>query len=133
MQLIIRSKKSVAALAVIIVLMVSYGCAGFVDNAYKTAFTTNTLYDAGMKSVAQLQADGKITKEQRVEINKYATAYYASLQGFVVALSTYNQMKDKKSQDALAIALSALVTNYTKLLEVANAFAPGTFVKAEVK
>lgn len=120
-------------MAIIIVLMISYGCASFVDNTYKTGFTTNVLYDAGMKSVAKLQADGKITTEQRIEINKYASKYYVSSQVFVVALSTYNKLKNKDSQEALVEAMAAMVTNYLKLYEFANTFAPGTFGKLEVK
>lgn len=129
--MVLRRSKTFFVFALIIAFMLC-SCASFVDNAYKVGFTANTLYDAGMKSVSKLQADGKITTEQRAEINKYANMYYASAQGFVVALSTYNKMKDKTSQEALILAMSAMTTNYLKLYEIVNAFAPNTFGKLEV-
>jgi hypothetical protein len=108
-------------------------CDTFVATAYKTLFTAGQAYDSSMKSVAQLQKDGKITKEQRAEINKVADVYYSSYQGAATALSIYNKTKNANDKSKLTTLISEMIKNYATFVEVINKFSPDTATKLEVK
>lgn len=114
----------------LIVLLLS-GCASFVDNSYKTLYVAGQAYDTGMKTVADLQTQGKITEAQRTEINTYANKFYVSYQAAAVALSTYNKTKTAADEDKLVVAVTELARSWKVLAEAINAFLPG-IVPAEV-
>lgn len=106
-----------------LVCMIMGGCK-ITDTAYKALYTTAKAYDAGMKTVAELQKQGQITDEQRTEIDKYATKYYASYQAASVALSVYNKTKTAADKDKLTVAVTELIASWKVFCEVVNAFVP---------
>jgi PBP1b-binding outer membrane lipoprotein LpoB len=112
------------ALFCIIVLLFS-GCASFVDNTYKTLYVAGQAYDAGMKTIADLQAQGKITEAQRAEINSYANKFYVSYQAAASALSTYNKTKTAADEDKLAVAITELIRSWKVYAQAANTLLPG--------
>jgi GTP cyclohydrolase III len=110
-----KRKVLVGLLAVVLVAgMMS--CASFTDNTYKTLYTAGTSYDAAMKSVASLQAQGKITTAQRAEINKYATMYYVAYQASVDAFEVYMKTNSAADKDKLAVALTEATAKLSNLL-----------------
>jgi len=124
----LKRKAFIVVLAIIFVV----GCTSFAGNAYKALYVTAQAYDAGMKSVAELQKDGIITEEQRAEINIHATKVYHSYQAASAALSVYNKTKTSEDKDRLVIILSELMTNWMVYAEAVNSFAPNT-IPVEVK
>lgn len=125
-----RSKKASMLFLAVLVLAFT-GCATFVDNAYKTIFIAGTSYDAGMKSVADLQAQKIITAEQRAEINALATKFYSAYQVASVALSTYNKTKTADAEARLTVAINDLIATWKVYADAVNSFKKGT-VSTEV-
>lgn len=117
---------------VAVALFCFISCSTFIDNSYKTLYIAGQTYDAGMKSVADLQKQGKITDVQRIEINKYAEKYYACYQVAVVALQAYKKSQNEATEQALATALTEMINSWTVFAKAVNAFAPN-LIPTEVK
>ncbi len=124
----------IASIVVLYVIAIGglIGCASFVDNTYKTLYVAGQGYDAGMKTIADLQSQGKITVEQRAQINDYAGKFYTSYQVAAAALSTYNKTKTAADEEKLATAITDLVRTWKVYAQAVNAFAPDA-LNVEVK
>lgn len=107
-------------------------CSTFVGNTYKTMYVTAQAYDTGMKVVADLQKQGKITDEQRAQINDTARKFWASYQIAAVTLSVYNKSQTEANKDSLVWAITEMSTKWKVFVEAVNAFRPGT-INVEVE
>lgn len=117
-------------IASLVCLLVA-GCKSFADNAYKTLYAAGQTYDAGMKTVAELQSQGEITDDQRAEINKYATKFYASYRAASVALSVYNKTRTAADKEKLTVAIRELIASWKVFADAVNVFVPD-LIKTEV-
>jgi len=113
-------RKVLIGFLAIVLLAGLISCATFTDNTYKTLYTAGTSYDVAMKSVAALQAQGKITVEQRAEINKYATMYYVAYRGAVDAFEIYMKTNLATDQNKLTVALTEATGKLANLLAYIN-------------
>lgn len=111
-------------MAIFLAMVVS--CAGFTKNTYRGIFLAGTTYDTAMKSVADLQAKGKITLAQRAEINKVANIYYVAYQVSVDALYFYEQTKTQSAKDKVIQAITTLVLRWSEFAGYVNRIVPGT-------
>ena len=113
-------RKVLIGFLAIVLLAGLISCATFTDTTYKTLYTAGTSYDVAMKSVAALQAQGKITVEQRAEINKYATMYYVAYRGAVDAFEIYMKTNLATDQNKLTVALTEATGKLANLLAYIN-------------
>jgi hypothetical protein len=122
------ARKGFLALMIVCVFMMfaAAACDDTVKNAYKTLFIAGTTYDTGMKAVADLQKQGKVTADQRKEINTYASKFYGSYQIAVVLLQQYNKTKDANTQTMLASAITKFLSEWTVLAGYVNRIVPGS-------
>jgi len=118
----------------IILLAGLLSCSTFTGTTYKSLFLAGTSYDTAMKSVASLQTQGKITTEQRVEINKYANIYYVSYQAAVDAFIFYEKNKTEASKQIVINALATAIAKWADFAGYVNRIAPNALPdKLEVK
>jgi hypothetical protein len=103
-----------------------------VTQSYKTLYIASQAYDTGMKSVAALQAQGKITLEQRAVINQYASPVYGAIQTADMALSTYNKTQMAADKDKLLTAITDITKKWPVLVNNVDRIVPGTFKPLEV-
>ena len=113
-------KVSVLMLVMFVVLA---GCAAsFEVKAYKTLATAGITYDAGMKTVADLQKQGKVTAEQRTEINRYANFFYTAYQTACSAFVSYK--KTGAGESAVTQAITAMSAAWSTFAANANRIVP---------
>lgn len=126
------SRKKVVGMICLLVILA--GCGGnAVTQAYKALYIASQAYDTGMKSVADLQAQGRITAEQRSIINASALRVYASIQLADINLSIYNRTKSVEDKTKVLAAMTALSEKWPDLVNSADIIAPGIFKPLEVK
>lgn len=118
--------KTVKVLSVLIAAAMLIGCSSFVGNAYKTMYLSAQAYDAGMKSVSDLQKQGQITADQREQINDVARKFWASYQIAAITLSAYNKSQTDANKESLVWALSEMASKWRVYVELVNTLAPGT-------
>lgn len=99
-------------------------CDDFEKSAYKTLFIAGTAYDTGMKTIADLQRQGKITEAQRAEINKYALAFYAAYQQAIPLLKSYNKTKSLSDKEQLIAMLNTFSVVWGNFMAEANKVVP---------
>ncbi len=118
-------RKLLIGVLAIVVLAAFVACEDFTKQSYRIMFTAGTSYDLGMKTVASLQAQGKITLEQRAKINQVANVFYASYMVGVDALKTYELTKSVEAKDKLTLVLSQVLLKWPDLAALFNSFSPG--------
>ena len=106
--------------------MMITACNDVVKSAYETLFLSGTAYDTSMKIVSSLQKQGKITADQRVQINVYANKFYGTYQLAVATLKEYNKTKDATTQTKLASAIVDFTAQWGDLSGYVNTIVPGT-------
>lgn len=113
-------------LMVLVAVILVSGCgANFTANVYKTMYIAGSGYDTGMKVVADLQKQGKITAEQRLEINGYANRFYAPYQVAAKTLSIYNKTQASADKNKLISAIGQFVAAWPLFADSINRFQPG--------
>jgi len=128
-----RRKVSVGIIAIIL-LAGLLSCATFTSTTYKSLFIAGTSYDTAMKSIASLQAQGKITAAQRAEINKYANIYYVSYQTAVDAFIFYEKNKNEATKQVVINAVATAISKWAEFAGYVNRIVPNTLPdKLEVK
>lgn len=118
-------KKLKMFFAVLMVLTLM-ACASFTANTYKSIYMAGSTYNLIMNSVASLEAQGKITVDQRAKINQYAKVYYDSYELAVKAFETYDANASSTNQTALINSLYAAINNWALLANVINDAVPST-------
>uniref|UniRef100_A0A7C4XS59 Uncharacterized protein n=1 Tax=Caldisericum exile TaxID=693075 RepID=A0A7C4XS59_9BACT len=127
-------RKVLTGIVGVILLIGLLSCATFTQNTYKSLFVAGVSYDTAMKSIASLQAQGKITAEQRAEINKYANVYYVSYQTAVEAFIFYEKNKTETAKQAVINALATVMLKWSEFAGYVNRIVPNTLPeKLEVK
>lgn len=111
-------KQAVSSL-IILILLVMVGCASnqLSTNSYNALSIAATTYETSMSAVEDLLDQGVLDEEDRVDIKKYATTYWAAYHTAVDALSTYNQVKDKETKEALIKAKDELLLRSSEFKE----------------
>jgi len=100
-------------------------CATFEKNTYVALNESKDFYYIAMGVVADLQADGKITPEKRVEINKAAKIYKESHNLAVDAFAVYKVTKSSADKDKLKIAINVAASKWQSVAALINAIKPG--------
>jgi len=119
-----RRKLGISILVLVVLAATLVACEDFSKQAYRTMYLAGTSYDLGMKTVASLQAQGKVSPEQRANINKIANIFYASYMVGVDALKTYEMTKSSAAKDKLTIILSQIIAQWADLAALFNAVSP---------
>lgn len=113
-------------LPVLILLTLPIACGTFEQTVYKGMYISGTTYDAAMKTVASLQAQGKITQDQRTEINKVANVFYVAYHSAVDAFEVYKKTGSVESKQKLITAIHEAGLKWAKVSEYVNRLIPGT-------
>lgn len=117
-----RTSKLVAVMTILLFLV---GCSSFIKNSYVSMSATGVTYNTVMTGVSSAQKLGKVTEEQRVEINKAGLAF-ASLWPVVVdGLKTYKTNPSEGTQEAIIMAIQTLLDNWMTLANIINIYLPG--------
>ena len=116
---------TVLVLCVFMALTVT-ACNDVAKSAYETLFLAGTAYDTSMKIVSSLQKQGKITTDQRTQINAYATKFYGTYQLACALLVEYNKTKDSDTQTKLASAISDFTLQWGTMAGYVNSIIPAT-------
>lgn len=119
-------------LPVLIILTLSVGCGTFEQTVYKGMYISGTTYDAAMKSVASLQAQGKITQDQRAAINQLANVFYVTYHSAVDAFEIYKKTGSVESKQKLITAIHEAGIKWSMVSEYVNRLIPGT-IPAQLK
>lgn len=127
-------RKVLQGMVAIVLLAALVSCASFTQNTYKSLYIAGTSYDTAMKSIAFLQAQGKITTAQRVEINKYANIYYVSYQTAVDAFIFYEKNKNEATKQVVVNAITTAIVKWAVFAGYVNRLFPNTLpAELEVK
>ena len=108
-------KKTVLMLCLILSIM---SCSSVVKNSYRSLIVASEAYDFSMKSVAEAQRSGKITAEQRQEINEVASVYYTAYQKAVDALESYVISESSEDKEKAIEALRDATAAITDLIKI---------------
>ena len=137
-------KKQMKIIPLILILLLAVGYSGcgvkFVNSSAATIGATASVYDIGMKTVADLQDAGYVTDEQRAEINNVARIVKNSLMLSTDALVAYNSAlneydlnkNDANKADllvakvALKSALEFVATSWGNFARLVNSIKPNT-------
>ena len=120
-------KRKLISIGIVIMLMVFVvSCATFEKNTYRTMYVSGTAYDTGMKVVSSLQAQGKITPAQRLEINKAANVFYVSYQVAVDAFEVWKKAQTQTAKDILIGSLASVLAKYVTYAGYVNRIVPGS-------
>ena len=102
---LVRKNYSKLAYLLVILALVSMGCAGKTSpqgQAYKTLLTAKTTYEATMSSVADLYKQGKLTDTDKDKAIAYGRTFYQSYQLAVSALDAGSSLEIGKTLQALS-------------------------------
>jgi len=119
-------RKVKIALLSVIILATLVSCANFSNNTYKTIYIAGQSYDLAMRTVSELQKQGKITAAQREEINKYGTAYYMAYNASIDSLELYMRVEDQTTKDKVISILQELMGKWTAFAVYVNSLIPNT-------
>lgn len=117
-------KKWICSLMVVVFFSV-FGCATFVKNSYITMDSTAVTYNTVMTAVGSATVAGKITADQRANINKYGLIVYNSFIALDDALVAYNDNSSTTLQGTITTAISALLANWLDMANLINSIIPG--------
>jgi GTP cyclohydrolase III len=119
-------------LSLLILLTLSVACGTFEQTVYKGMYISGTTYDASMKTVASLQAQGKITQDQRAAINQIANVFYVAYYSAVDAFEIYKKTGSVESKQKLITAIHEASLKWSMVSEYVNRLIPGA-IPAQLK
>jgi hypothetical protein len=112
--------KRLAIIVPIMFLLVACGSMQTVEQrAYQVLYTSKAMYNLTMESVADLQAQGLISAEERAKINEKANEYRDT---HIVAVKALYNAKLLNDYSAMPDHIKAVEVALTLLLEVARPF-----------
>lgn len=117
--------KTRSLIAVLMIPLFLLACATFVKNSYIGIDGTAVSYATIMTGVSAAQATGKITADQRANINKYALIEKSLIFAACDALVAYNDNSSTTLQGNVATAISALLANWVDMANLINSILPG--------
>jgi hypothetical protein len=118
------------AVAVIIVMLLA-GCATLTQQqkvdeaAYKTLASARVTYDQSMSVIADLNKQGKISKDQMQKILSVARAYYNLYQAALKEYVAYHNVPTPDQEVAMQNALGLMSKALVEVLGVYNEFKGG--------
>lgn len=115
-------KKFVSIMTILLFLV---GCSTFIKNSYVTMSATGVTYNTVMTGVSSAQKLGKISDEQRTEINKAGLAFSFLWPVVVDGLIAYKNNPADETQDAVILAIQTLLDNWMTLVNIINIYMPG--------
>lgn len=118
-------KRKIICLLMATIFLFVASC-NFVSNTYKSLYAAGSVYNAGMKIVASLQLQGKITPEQRILINRYGLIYVYSYLAAIDAYAAYYQNPTSTSEDVVKTVFATLTANWADFQNLINSIIPGT-------
>ena len=124
----LKRRRSLAATGAVIVLAIvlAASCASLVKNSAATLTASQDLYDIAMKVVRELQDEGIIDQEMRLEINKVANIYFDAHNVALDALIMYNAVETSENKDALKAAMEKASQAWDDVQSLINSIRPGT-------
>jgi hypothetical protein len=119
-------KKMLKIIPLILILaVISAGCAGFIKNSYVTLATSQDLYLQARSAARDLYAQGLIDEETRIEINDAANIYKRAHNVAVRALEVYAVTKDADAKDQARVAIAEAALRWLDVAKLINAISPG--------
>jgi hypothetical protein len=90
----------VLALLLVMIMFLTVQCSSFVKTTYSALGTAGVLYDTGMKTMAELYKQGKISEEEKEATISVGEDYYRVYLSAVAALEIYQGMSkgDREGQ-----------------------------------
>ena len=128
-------RKILLNVLIVAILVVAVGCAGTIKTSYITLTTTKNLYVLAKQVCNDLYENGKITEDQRIEINKVATIYREAQNAASDALEVYAVSSTVKNKEQLKAAIALAGEKWADVAKLLNAIQPGAVPNtyAEVK
>lgn len=128
MQTLRRRRGSLAAAAatMLLVVVLAASCASLVKNSAATLSASADLYNIAMTVVRELQDEGIISDEQRLEINKVANIYFDAHNVALDALIAYNAAKNAEKKDALKAAMDKVNESWDDVQSLINSIRPNS-------
>jgi hypothetical protein len=119
-------KKIRSLIAVLMIPLFFLACATFVKNSYITADSTGITYNTVMTGVGAATVTGKITAEQRANINKYGLIFYNFDQVALDGLANYVDNPATNTQTAVTLAITTALSSWIDLANLINSILPGS-------
>lgn len=112
-----KKYKNFILLFILIALTACATQQSFSRMTFNSLETSTQFYIAARKSLAELDAKGILTQEQKIKIVLYAHKFWEAHQA---ALDAYDKYLDTKDESIVYLALSSLTTALNKFIEYSD-------------